>query len=127
MKVGALLSGGLDSATLVALAHKDGGPKLPTYSLGYRDAAPHSARCPMSTPWRGAMGSKTMRRRSTPSWVAGNTDRILWALEEPPLAMPAFAQYRIFEFCAEHGATVILDGQGADEITAGYPTTSVLS
>jgi asparagine synthase (glutamine-hydrolysing) len=27
----------------------------------------------------------------------------------------------MFEFCAEHGATVILDGQGADEITAGYP------
>ena len=55
------------------------------------------------------------------AWIADNTDRILWTLEEPPLAMPAFAQYRMFEFCAEHGATVILDGQGADEITGGYP------
>src|SRR5205807_4342448 len=54
------------------------------------------------------------------AWIADNTDRILWTLEEPPLAMPAFAQYRMFEFCAEHGATVMLDGQGADEITAGY-------
>ena len=34
--------------------------------------------------------------------------------------MPAFAQFRMFELCAQHGATVILDGQGADEITAGY-------
>src|SRR5260370_28406558 len=49
-----------------------------------------------------------------------NSERILGAGEEPPLAMPAFAQYRMFEFCAEHGATVILDGQGADEITGGY-------
>jgi asparagine synthase (glutamine-hydrolysing) len=54
-------------------------------------------------------------------WIADNTDPILWTLEEPPLAMPAFAQYRMFEFCAEHGATVIIDGQGADEISAGYP------
>jgi asparagine synthase (glutamine-hydrolysing) len=35
--------------------------------------------------------------------------------------MPAFAQFRVFELCAQHGATVVLDGQGADEITAGYP------
>jgi asparagine synthase (glutamine-hydrolysing) len=34
--------------------------------------------------------------------------------------MPAFAQFRVFELCARHGATVVLDGQGSDEITAGY-------
>ena len=27
-------------------------------------------------------------------WIRDNVDRILWTLEEPPLAMPAFAQYR---------------------------------
>src|SRR5258708_2252408 len=53
-------------------------------------------------------------------WVRDNLDQVLWTLEEPPLAMPALAQYRVFLLCAEHGATVVLDGQGSDEITAGY-------
>src|SRR5260370_36591960 len=52
--------------------------------------------------------------------VSDNRDQVLWSLEEPPLAMPALAQYRVFQLCAQHGATVVLDGQGSDEITAGY-------
>ncbi len=120
VKVGALLSGGLDLSTLVALAHRGGAAKLPTYSLGYRNAAP--AFCEM--PYVDAMTRRdAIENHETTidaAWIAANTDRILWALEEPPLAMPAFAQYRMFEFCREHGATVVLDGQGADEITGGY-------
>jgi asparagine synthase (glutamine-hydrolysing) len=120
VKVGALLSGGLDSSTLVGLAHRHGTSKLPTYSLGYRDAAPQFCEMPYVDAMARRDGIENHETTIDASWVADNTDRILWALEEPPLAMPAFAQYRIFEFCAEHGATVILDGQGADEITAGY-------
>ncbi len=120
VKVGALLSGGLDSSTLVGLAHRHGAPKLPTYSLGYRDAAPQFCEMPYVDAMARRDGIENHETTIDASWVASNTDRILWALEEPPLAMPAFAQYRIFEFCREHGATVILDGQGADEITAGY-------
>jgi asparagine synthase (glutamine-hydrolysing) len=120
VKVGALLSGGLDSSTLVGLAHRDGAPKLPTYSLGYRDAAPQFCEMPYVDAMARRDGIENHETTLDASWVADNTDRILWALEEPPLAMPAFAQYRVFQFCAEHGATVILDGQGADEVTAGY-------
>jgi asparagine synthase (glutamine-hydrolysing) len=54
------------------------------------------------------------------AWVETNMDLVLWTLEEPPLAMPAFAQFRLFEHCAQNGATVIIDGQGSDEITGGY-------
>jgi asparagine synthase (glutamine-hydrolysing) len=54
------------------------------------------------------------------AWVADNVDAVLWSLEEPPLAMPAFGQHRVFELCRQDGATVVLDGQGADEIFAGY-------
>jgi asparagine synthase (glutamine-hydrolysing) len=120
VKVGALLSGGLDSSTLVGLARRHGAPKLPTYSLGYREAAPQFCEMPYVDAMTRRDGIENHETTIDASWVACNTDRILWALEEPPLAMPAFAQYRIFEFCAEHGATVILDGQGADEVTAGY-------
>jgi asparagine synthase (glutamine-hydrolysing) len=46
--------------------------------------------------------------------------RAIRALEEPPMGLPAVAQYRVFQLCRERGATVVLDGQGADEIFAGY-------
>jgi asparagine synthase (glutamine-hydrolysing) len=120
VKVGALLSGGLDSSTLVALAHRDGGPNLPTYSLGYREAAPRF--CELKYVDAMTRRDRIENHETTfdAAWIADNTDRILWTLEEPPLAMPAFAQYRLFELCAQHGATVVLDGQGSDEITGGY-------
>jgi asparagine synthase (glutamine-hydrolysing) len=35
--------------------------------------------------------------------------------------MPALAQYRIFELCRKKDCTVVLDGEGADEVLAGYP------
>jgi asparagine synthase (glutamine-hydrolysing) len=120
VKVGALLSGGLDSATLVALAHKNGAPKLPTYSLGYRDAAPHFCEMRYVDAMARRDGLENHETTLDDAWIAANTDRILWTLEEPPLAMPAFAQFRVFELCAQHGATVVLDGQGSDEITGGY-------
>jgi asparagine synthase (glutamine-hydrolysing) len=121
VKVGALLSGGLDSSTLVGLAHRNGAAKLPTYSIGYRDAAPAFCEMPFVDAITRRDGIENYETTFDAAWIADNTDRILWTLEEPPLAMPAFAQYRMFEFCAKHGATVILDGQGADEITGGYP------
>ena len=120
VKVGALLSGGLDSATLVALAHKEGKPKLPTYSLGYRDAAPRFCEMHYVDTMVRRDGIENYETTFDAAWIIANTDRILWTLEEPPLAMPAFAQFRVFELCAQHGATVVLDGQGSDEITAGY-------
>jgi asparagine synthase (glutamine-hydrolysing) len=121
VKVGALLSGGLDSSTLVALAHRNGAPKLPTYSLGYREAAPQVCELRYVDAMTRRQGIENHETSFDAAWIAENTDRILWTLEEPPLAMPAFAQYRLFECCARHGATVILDGQGSDEITGGYP------
>jgi asparagine synthase (glutamine-hydrolysing) len=120
VKVGALLSGGLDSAVLVALAHRDGRSKLPTYSLGYRDAAPRYCEMHYVDAMVRRDGIENNETTFDAPWIAANTDRILRTLEEPPLAMPAFAQFRVFELCAQHGATVVLDGQGSDEIAAGY-------
>jgi asparagine synthase (glutamine-hydrolysing) len=120
VKIGALLSGGLDSSTLVALAHRSGAPRLPTYSLGYRDEAPEFCEMRFVDAMTRRDGIENHETTFDASWVAANADRIVWTLEEPPLAMPAFAQFRLFELCAQHGATVILDGQGSDEITAGY-------
>ena len=118
VRVGGLMSGGLDSSTLLSYVDD---PSFRTMSLSFRDAAPQV--CEM--PYVEAM----LRRKPfdhaeitfDAAWVARNADRVLHALEEPPLGMPALAQFRVFELCRERGVTVVLDGQGADEILAGYP------
>lgn len=120
VKVGALLSGGLDSSTLVALANRSGVTRPPTFSLGYREAAPRFCEMHYVDTMVRRDGIENHETTFDAAWIAANTDRLLWALEEPVLAMPAFAQFRVFELCAQQGATVVLDGQGSDEITAGY-------
>jgi asparagine synthase (glutamine-hydrolysing) len=54
-------------------------------------------------------------------WLRAHASTVVRTLEEPPLALPALAQYRVFELCRQHETTVVLDGQGADELLGGYP------
>ncbi|HET6253847.1 MAG TPA: asparagine synthase (glutamine-hydrolyzing) [Puia sp.] len=41
--------------------------------------------------------------------------------EEPFQSSSIYAQYRVYSLAARHGVKVLLDGQGADELLAGYP------
>ncbi len=45
---------------------------------------------------------------------------IVRALEEPVTGLSAYAQYVVMKLAHEHKAKVLLDGQGGDEIFAGY-------
>ena len=47
-------------------------------------------------------------------------EKFLYHQEEPVGSSSAFAQYKVFELAKQHTTTVLLDGQGADEILAGY-------
>jgi asparagine synthase (glutamine-hydrolysing) len=44
----------------------------------------------------------------------------IYQQEEPVGSSSAFAQYKVFELARQNNVTVLLDGQGADEILAGY-------
>jgi asparagine synthase (glutamine-hydrolysing) len=123
VKVGSLLSGGLDSSTVTMLLtrqRREVNP-VPTFSFGFRgDASQYS-----ELPYVDALVRKEQllnhETTFTPEWIAQNAERVVNTLEEPPLAMPAFAQFRTFELCRQNDTTVVLDGQGSDEIFAGYP------
>ncbi len=47
-------------------------------------------------------------------------ENFLYHQEEPVGSASAFAQYKVFELAKQQQTTVLLDGQGADEILAGY-------
>lgn len=124
VRVGSLLSGGLDSSTLVGLrvrADPQRARDLPTFSFGLGDAAPEL--CELRYVDAMVRRHRLVNHRTTmdAAWLAREAPRVVRALEEPPLAMAPLAQYRVYELCREQGATVVIDGQGADEVLGGYP------
>ncbi len=120
VRVGSLLSGGLDSSTIATLLVREQ-RAAPTFSFGFRSAAPPYCEMPYVDALAAAEHMENHETTFSPEWIGKNAQRVVNSLEEPPLAMPAFAQFRTFELCRQHGTTVILDGQGSDEIFAGYP------
>jgi asparagine synthase (glutamine-hydrolysing) len=124
VRVGSLLSGGLDSAALTALlsdAARGEGDNSPSFSFGFRGAAPRFCEMPYVDAIVRERRLLNFETTFDSRWVGANAGRVVRALEEPPLGMPALAQYRVFELCRSHDCTVVLDGEGADEILAGYP------
>jgi asparagine synthase (glutamine-hydrolysing) len=47
-------------------------------------------------------------------------DAVMWHQEEPVGSASVLAQYKVYRAAKQNGVTVLLDGQGADEILAGY-------
>jgi len=121
--VGSLLSGGLDSSTLVGLqsgASAARGRALPTFSFGFPGAPPELDELRYVDAVLERYPLPSHRTSYDAGWVAAHAPAVVRALEEPPLSLAALAQYRVFQLCREHGTTVVLDGQGADEILGGY-------
>ena len=54
------------------------------------------------------------------SSVLDDLDDVLWHMDEPFGSTSMYAQWNVFKAAKEHGLTVMLDGQGADEQLAGY-------
>jgi asparagine synthase (glutamine-hydrolysing) len=47
-------------------------------------------------------------------------DEVMHHQEEPIASASSLAQYKVFQLAKQKGVTVLLDGQGADEVLAGY-------
>ncbi|MEN6615269.1 MAG: asparagine synthase (glutamine-hydrolyzing) [Syntrophorhabdus sp.] len=115
--LGALLSGGIDSATIAAFAQRSIDRPLTTVSIGFESdhlneeiAARETAK---------ALGtdhiSVSFRNQSMDDYPEA-----LYFLEEP-LAEPVFVtEYSMHKACRDNGLKVVLTGEGSDELLAGY-------
>ena len=52
--------------------------------------------------------------------MADNIDKLFFHQEEPFLSASIYAQYCVMQLAKQNNVTVLLDGQGADEVLAGY-------
>jgi asparagine synthase (glutamine-hydrolysing) len=65
-------------------------------------------------------GATARKVRIEPGELAADLDRLIAAQDEPFGSTSIYAQYRVFRLASEHRIKVMLDGQGADEMLAGY-------
>ncbi|MEJ8835234.1 asparagine synthase (glutamine-hydrolyzing) [Ramlibacter sp. AN1133] len=56
----------------------------------------------------------------TPEGLMEESRRLHWHQEEPFLSASIYLQWCVARLAREHETTVLLDGQGADEVLAGY-------
>lgn len=117
--IGALLSGGVDSSSVVALMSRLSNRPVETFSVGFQASGRKDPEFDFSKIVSSAFGSRH-HQVSIDQSIINILPQVLWFYDEPyanPVAMPHFELCRIMK----KDVSVVLSGDGADEIFAGYP------
>jgi asparagine synthase (glutamine-hydrolysing) len=117
--VGSSLSGGLDSSSVVCEVSRLGaatGQHAFTASMDEL-ALDETRYAAIITAHTGVIGHTVT---PTADALVEEFDRLFFHQEDPFPSTSIFASYLVQRLAREHGVTVLLDGQGADEYLAGY-------
>jgi asparagine synthase (glutamine-hydrolysing) len=116
--LGAFLSGGLDSAAVVATLAHLGVPKVRTFSIGFQGD-------PASELPFAAETAREIGTTHTPVEIAPNDLTMLMPVlsrhRGAPIAEPADLPIHMLSLEAAKHVKVVLSGEGSDEMFAGYP------
>lgn len=118
--VGTCLSGGLDSSAIVSLANpflREGNQKTfsavyPGFEFDESSYVNEIANNYNLIPHKISFNGKNL---------LNDLDNVISAHDEPFTSTSMYAQWKVFQLAKQNGVTVTLDGQGADELLAGYP------
>jgi asparagine synthase (glutamine-hydrolysing) len=122
--VGSFLSGGLDSSLITAFGASQVNNDFRCYTVTYPaseyvldysiDTAEHARNLAR------LLGLKLQELEIKPQ-VASLWPKLVYHLDEPIVDPAAIACYLISKLAKEDGTTVLLSGQGGDELFGGYP------
>ncbi len=120
--VGSCLSGGLDSTAIVSLVHQKltdqpGARQLTVSSCSHDKRTDEQEYIDAVVQELGLESHKVWPEKEA---LLEALPQIAWMQDEPFPSTSMFAQWCVFEGARDSGAKVMLDGQGADEILAGY-------
>jgi asparagine synthase (glutamine-hydrolysing) len=114
--VGSFLSGGIDSSIIASIA-KEFHPSIKTFSVGFEhngfseiDVAKETA---------DKLGVENISYVITPQEYMNEIPKIMWHMDDP-LADPACVPLYFVAREARKHVTVVLSGEGADELFGGY-------
>jgi asparagine synthase (glutamine-hydrolysing) len=119
--VGACLSGGIDSSAIVCAMREIGGRSLELHTFSYVSADPQTSEERWIEVVNRQVGAIAHLVRPADGDFGRDLERLALVQHEPFASTSVYAQYRVFAAAHDAGVKVLLDGQGADELLAGYP------
>ena len=120
--VGAFLSGGLDSSSVVAMMTRATNSAIDTYTIAYREEDRRLEQTPDETKYANLLAQEYGLNHHTilvEPKVADLLPLVVWHMDEPVADAAAISNYLVCQ-AARRSLTVVLSGQGSDEIFAGY-------
>jgi len=116
--LGVFLSGGLDSSAITALICQVSEQQVKTFSVGFKGHV-NDGEIVFSRKIAELFGTEHHEYTLKPYDFLDSIPQMVQMLEEPLVETPAIPLYLISKMAKEH-ATVLLSGEGSDEIFAGY-------
>jgi asparagine synthase (glutamine-hydrolysing) len=118
--LGSCLSGGLDSTALVASMRAQLGGDTPIHAFSFLSEDPARSEGPYIDMAVRAFDLTAHTTQPTAGDLAGDLSRLIRLQEQPFGSTSIYAQYCVFQLARRAGITVMLDGQGSDELFGGY-------
>lgn len=119
VSVGAALSGGLDSSAVVcAMRYLE--PNMPINTFSYIARGSQANEEYWVDLVNNHINAIPNKIYINPDELTGDLEDMIFAQGEPFGSTSIYAQYRVFKAASNAGIIVTLDGQGADELLAGY-------
>ena len=115
--VGAYLSGGLDSSSVVAVAAGLRSDPLPTFSIGFE--ADGYDELPFARVVAAHFGTRAYEHYVTPQDVLESLPHLAAGYEQPFGNASALPAYQCARLAHEHGVDTLLAGDGGDEVFGG--------
>lgn len=116
--VGVLLSGGIDSSLLTALAAQEARERVATFSIGFKERS--FDELDMARQVAAMYGTDHHELVVEPD-AAELLPKIVAAFDEPFADSSALPTYLVSQLAAQH-VKVVLSGEGGDELFGGYET-----
>ncbi|MFT3755265.1 MAG: asparagine synthase (glutamine-hydrolyzing) [Pseudoxanthomonas sp.] len=118
--VGSCLSGGLDSSAIVCIARRLLGQDADYHTFTGRFPGTAADEWAYASQVVDATGVRSHVVEPTVDGFLEELPDFIWYNELPVGSSSQYAQWNVFRLAKQHGVTVLLDGQGADETLGGY-------
>lgn len=116
--VGAYLSGGLDSSTIAAIIRKYTETPLDSFSIAFSTKEFNES--DFQQEMARYLGTRHQVINCTPDDIGHVFPEVIWHTESPILRTSPAPMFLLSKLVRENGYKVVLTGEGADEILAGY-------
>ncbi|MCU0428740.1 MAG: asparagine synthase (glutamine-hydrolyzing) [Cytophagaceae bacterium] len=122
--VGACLSGGLDSSSLISVLLQQSAQSRPLFTASFPDSPKDE------THWASILG-----KHQGVEWhinypkaheLAENFEGLIFTQDIPFYSMSVFTHWHLMHSVKQKSIKVVFDGQGGDELFAGYPLHQLL-